>query len=148
MRDFLIILEIGILHLFLLLANVPTYIYCNPADESETVEVIQGMNEPHEFKKNGVKWNRVWCNPQVVFEGLEFDVFSSKDFARKTNTTDNLGAIFDRSAEWSDKRAQIAGEGDPVAIRRATDKKIRMAEIRKQAADERKAALKRHREKQ
>lgn len=95
---------------------MPVYIYQNTKTEEYT-EIIQGMNEVHEyFGKEGGEdcWKRVFTVPQASFDS-HVDPFSSKQFAEKTGSKKGtFGDLLDRSAELSSKRAEITGHADPV----------------------------------
>lgn len=84
------------------------YLYQNPKT-NEVVEIFQHMNDIHEYEKDGIKYKRVWINPQVSIDSLATDPFSSKDFNRITNKKDTIGSLFDRSAELSEKRKEKEG---------------------------------------
>lgn len=91
---------------------MPIYIYQNPKTK-KTKEIIQTMNEPHEYSENGVKWQRVFTVPQASFV-TKIDPFSSKQYVDKTgNMKGTYGDLLDLSAELSEKRAEKFGE-DPI----------------------------------
>lgn len=92
---------------------MPIYIYENPRTK-ETREIIQSVNDKHEYYEDGLKWNRVFTVPQVGID-TSLDAFSSeKDFVEKTkNKKDSVGALWDRSRELSEKREKAYGK-DPV----------------------------------
>ncbi len=101
---------------------MPYYLY---ELNGKTKEVHQGMNDVHEYHENGVKWNRVWCNPQAAVN-TKYDPFSEKDYVRNTsNKKDTLGSLWERSAEASAKREQMAGKDDLKAKFFAKEKKRR-----------------------
>lgn len=86
------------------------YIFQNPADENEVVEIVQGMNEKHEFVKDGISWVRVFTAPLASVD-TSIDPLSARDFASKTaNKKETLGDIWDRSREAAIKREQIVGK--------------------------------------
>jgi len=90
---------------------MPVYIYQNP-DTEETIEIVQSVNDIHEYiDSNGLKWNRIFTVPQVGID-TKLDAHStSKDFAEKTkNKNDNIGQLWDRSKELSEKRKDKFGE--------------------------------------
>lgn len=92
---------------------MPTYIYKHPQKE-EYVEVVQSMNDVHEFSKNGVRWIRQFSVPQMSMK-TQVDPFSSKDFIEKTGSMKGTyGDLLDYSKELSEKRASKVGGEDPV----------------------------------
>ena len=91
---------------------MPIYQYSHPKT-GEIANVFQGMNDKHEFFRDGVKWNRVFTVPQASID-TQIDAMSQKDFVEKTGKKrGKLGDMFDASREASDKRKQIMGH-DPV----------------------------------
>lgn len=93
---------------------MPTYCYIND-DTEETIEVVQRMNEPHEyFDKNGKKWRRVFSIPHATIDG-SIDPFDEKSFIAKTGAKKGtMGDLLDASKEASEKRAARTGGVDPV----------------------------------
>ena len=91
---------------------MPIYMYKNPKT-GEVKDVLQGMNEVHEYSENGEEWDRVWSSPQIGMD-TKVDPFSSKQFVNKTNKQGTYGDLMDRSAELSEKRAEKNGGVDPV----------------------------------
>jgi len=90
---------------------MPVYIYENPKTK-DVIEIIQSVNDEHIYiDKNGLKWNRIFTVPQVGID-TKLDAFStSKEFAEKTrNKKDNVGQLWDRSKELSEKRKDKFGE--------------------------------------
>ena len=88
------------------------YVYSNPNDPTEYVEVVQGMNDVHEYVDNGVKWVREYSVPMAAVD-TKFDCMSSRDFALKTRSKkDRLGDLWDRSKELSEKRAKTMGRDE------------------------------------
>jgi hypothetical protein len=92
---------------------MPIYIYQNPKT-NEVKEIIQSVNDKHEYIESGVKWNRIFTVPQVNID-CKLDANSTaKDFAEKTkNKKGHVGDLWDRSRELSEKRAKVYGK-DPV----------------------------------
>ena len=89
------------------------YLYQHP-ETGEIKEVIQGMNDVHEYEEDGVKWKRIFTVPQTSID-RKVDPFSKNAFIDKTKGDTTMGDLWDRSRELSDKRAQESGEGvDPV----------------------------------
>lgn len=96
---------------------MPLYLYENKETE-EVVEVLQGMNEIHEYQgecgtQKGL-WRRVYVNPGISFD-TKMDAFDSKSFVSSTvNKNDTYGDLQNRAAEASEIRAQKNGGVDPV----------------------------------
>lgn len=92
---------------------MPIYVYKHP-EEDIYEEVLQGMNDPHVFSKDGVKWQRVFLSPNAAISS-DVDPYNSNAFVEKTaNMKGTLGDMMDLSAELSHKRAEKAGGEDPV----------------------------------
>lgn len=90
------------------------YQYRNP-ETGQIVEVIQGMNDKHVYKENGIIFDRIWLPAQIAMQGFKVDPFNVKDFVKKTDKPGTVGEVMDRAEEWRDKR--IAKEGyDQFAI--------------------------------
>lgn len=88
---------------------MPNYIYSNPSNPSETVEVFQSMKDEHVYIKDGIKWNREWTKPLASVDS-KIDPNSPKDFLRYTEShRGTLGNTWDLAAELSDKRAGTTG---------------------------------------
>lgn len=92
---------------------MPIYCYTNH-DESEYVEVVQKMNDVHEyFGEDGEKWTRVFTVPQAAI-CTKIDYWNPKDFVEKTAAKKGtVGDLWDQAREASDKRAKEAGK-DPI----------------------------------
>jgi len=91
---------------------MPRYIY-QDGDTGEVVELIQSMNEVHEYERDGKKWNRLFTPPQMNFD-VKVDPYSPKDFNRVTEKKGTIGDLWDRSAELSYDRASKNGGIDPI----------------------------------
>lgn len=91
---------------------MPRYIY-QDGDTGEVVELIQSMNEVHEYERDGKKWNRLFTPPQMNFD-VKVDPYSPKDFNRVTEKKGTIGDLWDRSAELSHTRASKNGGIDPI----------------------------------
>tara|TARA_Y100000004_G_scaffold195663_2_gene263302 strand:- start:1651 stop:2031 length:381 start_codon:yes stop_codon:yes gene_type:complete len=92
---------------------MPIYVYKHPTEERYE-EVVQGMNDPHTFSKDGVEWERVFIAPNASI-ATNSDPFNSNAFVEKTsNMKGTFGDIMDYSSELSQKRAEKAGGIDPV----------------------------------
>lgn len=87
---------------------MPIYLYANPKTK-EVVEIVQHMNESHEYQKDGIKYKRVWTKPRMSVDAIAVDCYSAKDFARITNKPGTVGELHDRSAEMSARRADKDG---------------------------------------
>ena len=44
---------------------MPIYVYKHPTEERYE-EVVQGMNDPHTFSKEGIEWQRVFLSPNAA----------------------------------------------------------------------------------
>jgi hypothetical protein len=93
---------------------MPEYLYEHPKSK-EIISIIQSVHDEHEFfDKKGIKWNRVFTAPELNTQDKLTEQSSENDFARVTkNQKGNVGDLWDRSSELSDKRKKIYGE-DPV----------------------------------
>ena len=95
---------------------MPLYLYENK-ETGEVLEVLQGMNELHEYhgidgREKGL-WRRVYVNPTLSSD-TKVDAFDKKSFINSTvGKNDTYGDLFERSAEASAKRAERYGK-DPV----------------------------------
>ena len=84
---------------------MPIYVYKHPSKE-EYEEVVQGMNDPHTFSKDGVEWQRVFLSPNAAISANS-DPFNSNAFLEKTsNMKGTFGDMMDYSSELSEKRAE------------------------------------------
>ena len=94
---------------------MPIYLYRNK-HTNEVREIFQDMNSVHEYHgENGKEdfWQRVYTT-SFLHTDASIDPFNAKDFMKKTaDKKGTIGDIMDKSAELSEKRAQIAGE-DPI----------------------------------
>ncbi|HCT54663.1 MAG TPA: hypothetical protein DF712_19645 [Balneola sp.] len=92
---------------------MPIYVYKHPEEELYE-EVLQGMNDPHVFSKDGVEWQRVFLSPNASISSNS-DPFNSNAFLDKTaNMKGTVGDMMDYSAELSEKRAEKSGGIDPI----------------------------------
>ena len=92
------------------------YRYCNPQNENEFEDVVQGVNDEHVYFKDGVKWDRIFFSPQAII-GNDVDPFSKRQFLEKTANPDTYGSLLDRSTELSQKRAKMNGGIDPIKVK-------------------------------
>lgn len=93
---------------------MPEYLYQNSKTE-EIISIIQGINQDHIYiDTNGLKWNRIYTVPQLNTDGTLKSDCTAKQFSEYTSKKNgNLGDLFDRSAELSEKRSKIIGK-DPI----------------------------------
>jgi hypothetical protein len=93
---------------------MPEYLYQHPSN-SKVISLVQSVNDKHEYiDSKGKKWNRIFTSPQINTQEKLSANSSDKDFARVTSSQrSNVGDLFDRSEELSDKRKQIYGK-DPI----------------------------------
>jgi len=98
---------------------MPVYLYLNPKTK-KVIEVVQKMNDKHEYFDGPVKCHRVLIPSAISIDG-RINPFSSQDFVDKTKKKNiKYGELLDMSKELSEKRAAKTGE-DPVK-RAALDK--------------------------
>ena len=93
---------------------MPEYLYQHPTD-GKTICLIQRINDKHEYiDAKGIKWNRIFTAPQINAQEKLSVNSTGKDFARVTSSQrGNVGDLFDRSQELSDKRKKVYGK-DPI----------------------------------
>jgi len=96
---------------------MPLYLYENK-ETGEVLEVLQGMNDTHEYNGDNESekglWRRVYVNPNMSTD-TKLDPFSESSFRASTvGKNDTYGQLFERSAEASEMRSQQAGGTDPV----------------------------------
>lgn len=75
-------------------------------DDEKTYLGPKGTAKPGE-------WRRVWTAPRAAID-TRVDPYSAKDFVKATAKNDNVGALWDRAKELSNKRAEKEGGTDPV----------------------------------
>lgn len=84
---------------------MPYYSFQN-IKTKETKEFFFHMND----KKEVDGWIRLWTNPNASIDS-QINPLSAKEFSEKTkNKNYNLGQLFDKSAELSEKRKKICGK--------------------------------------
>lgn len=86
--------------------------YQSELDENIIIEVIQSMNEDHSFYiKDGIRYNRIFTIPNSSID-VKYDPYSAADFNKVTggNKKGTIGDLFDRSREFSEKRAGNSGQ--------------------------------------
>ena len=88
---------------------MPIYIFQHPKTK-EVKEIVQRMSESHVFTDEaGVRWKRIFVNPQVAFN-TQISATDSKSFVEKTRGKNySLGQLWDMSAELSSKREGTSG---------------------------------------
>lgn len=92
---------------------MPTYLYQNPRTQ-EIKEIVQGINEIHEYIENDVKWDRVFTVPNASID-TQIDPFNHNDFMSKTaNKKGTLGNLMDESKALAEKREEKTGLPDKV----------------------------------
>lgn len=88
---------------------MPQFLYQNPNNESEIVEIFQSVNDKHEYIKDGIRWQRVWTVPNAAI-CTKIDPFSQSSFISATNNKkETIGSLQDRSKEASLKREEKVG---------------------------------------
>lgn len=95
---------------------MPIYTYEN-IETGELVDVIQGMNDTHEYNGENDSeiglWRRVYYSPNMSMD-TEVDPFDINSFKSSTiNKKDSYNDLFARSKEASERRASKLGF-DPV----------------------------------
>lgn len=90
---------------------MPIYSYID--DDTEQIhDVVQGMNDVHEYYHNGKKLRRVYYAPNA---SIDTNASSENSFIEKTaKMRGNIGDIQDYSRELSEKRG---GFNDPIRQR-------------------------------
>lgn len=95
---------------------MPLYLYENK-QTGEVLEVLQGMNDVHEYHgEDGTEkglWRRVYVNPCLSTD-TKVDPFDKGSFMNSTlSKNDTFGDLQNRAAEASEARAQKLGK-DPI----------------------------------
>lgn len=89
---------------------MPVYLFSNPKDENNIVEVVMSVHDKHEFYKDGVKWNREFTIPTTAID-TKWNHNDPKDFVRKTSQKrGTIGDLWEKSAELSSKREKEQGK--------------------------------------
>lgn len=92
---------------------MPQYIFANPENESQTVEVFFHMNDKKFYiDENGLEWRRVFTVPQASIDS-DIDPNSREEFARRAAKYSTIGDLADKSRELSEKRKSKEGY-DPL----------------------------------
>jgi hypothetical protein len=86
---------------------MPIYSYID--DNGEVHDVVQGMNDVHEYYHEGKKLRRIYYSPNA---SIDTNVSSENSFIEKTGKMrGTIGDIQDYSRELSEKRG---GFNDPI----------------------------------
>jgi hypothetical protein len=95
---------------------MPIYSFINNKT-GEIVEIIQSMNEKHEYKGTSGKeldWERIFHIPSASIDTKQ-DPFNSNQYLDRTKAKrGTYGNMLDYSKELSDKRASLNGGVDPI----------------------------------
>lgn len=88
------------------------YIFQNPQNENDIIEIIMSVNDSHEFSKDGIKWNRIFTVPNAsVSSSTNLNPNDSKAFVELTkNKKGSYGDLLDLSKELSQKREKQMGK--------------------------------------
>lgn len=91
---------------------MPLYIFENP-NTGKTKQVFLSIKEDKVYSEKGVAWRRVFLAANLSVD-TKIDANSQRDFVEKTkNKNYNLGDMWDKSKELSQKREKDRGI-DPV----------------------------------
>lgn len=110
---------------------MPLYSYRNP-ENGEVMELLQSMNDVHEYILEGVRWERIWEKFQVGAD-TKMDPFSQRQFMDKTDKVGVYGDLFDRAEDASQARAAKNGGIDPIKSKYEADRKV--SDAKKKAAN-------------
>ena len=98
---------------------MPIYLFESPITK-EIKEIFQTMSEEHFYQEDNIKWNRIFTKPNASID-TEINPHSSAEFIEKTKKKNyNMGQLWDKSAELSEKRAKYTGK-DPIKEKVAKD---------------------------
>lgn len=88
------------------------YLFSNPSDENDVIEVIMSVHDKHEYFNNGIKWNRIFTNPTASVSSIsKIDPNSARQFADITGMKKGtVGDLQDLSKELSIKRESKEGK--------------------------------------
>jgi len=87
---------------------MPIYSYIDD-DTGEVYDIVQGMNDVHEYYHNGKKLRRIYYSPNA---SIDTNISSENSFIEKTGKMrGTVGDIQDYSRELSEKRG---GFNDPI----------------------------------
>ncbi len=83
---------------------MPTYIFEHP-ETGECIEIQQSMSEEHEYTdKNGLKWKRLFCQPQASIKDKKIDIRSPKD-------RELYNSVYKKRYEYNQKKGKIDKNG-------------------------------------
>jgi hypothetical protein len=88
---------------------MPIYLYQHPETE-EIVEILQSMNEPHVYERNGVQYKRIFTKPNAGIMTAIDPNSKSQFFTKLDSGKFTMGDAFDMSKEMSEKRAEKTGQ--------------------------------------
>lgn len=90
---------------------MPEYLYQHPKTK-KIIALIQSVHDNHEYTdSDGIKWNRIFTCPQINTQDKLSADSTEKDFVRVTSSQKgNVGDLFDRSKELSEKREKLYGK--------------------------------------
>ncbi len=93
---------------------MPLYIFSNPSDDNDIIEVVMSVHDNHEYIRDGIKWNRNFTKPTAAID-TKNDAFDHKKNLHKiASTKGSLGDMQDFAKEQSVKREEKLGKKDPV----------------------------------
>jgi len=93
---------------------MPIYLYQNPKTK-KVKEIIQSVNDIHEYFEDGLKWDRIFTAPELNTNDKLTAESSAQQFSELTGKQKGtMGDLWDRSKELSDKRKKLYGGEDPV----------------------------------
>ena len=90
---------------------MPIYTFENPKT-GEVKEVLQRMQDAHEYKEEGDVWRRVWTSPNASTDA-EIDGSKENFLKHISNKHGTYGDVMDASREASEARIKKYGR-DPV----------------------------------
>lgn len=87
---------------------MPYYLFENPKT-GKIEEIFFHMNDEKRYvDEDGLEWTRIFTVPQASFD-TQSDPYSEKDFRKVTNKNGTIGDLWDKSAEFSERRAAKDG---------------------------------------
>ncbi len=93
---------------------MPLYLFSNPSDDNDIIEVVMSVHDLHEYIRDGIKWNRIFTKPTASIDS-KIDPFDHRAGINKIgNTRGTIGNQQDFAAEQSAKREEKLGTTDPV----------------------------------
>ena len=83
---------------------MPTYLFEHP-DTGQVIEIQQSMSEEHEYiDSNGLKWIRLFCQPQASIKDKKIDIRHSKD-------RELYNSVYKKRYEYNQKKGKIDKNG-------------------------------------